>query len=495
VLFNSYEFIFAFLPATFCAYYLLGRFRPLWGKAVLAGASLVFYASSAVANLPLMLLSIATNWLVSRFILDERRPGRVRDLALWCGVCGNLATLFLYKYADFAAGLLAGNLASHTAVGVIPLGISFFTFTQLAFLVDARRGLASQHSPLDYLLFVTVFPHLIAGPIIHHQEMMPQFSNPATYRMDGRKLAQGVTLFAIGLGKKVLLADTVGDYVGPVFNAAAPTFVEAWCGALAYAFQIYFDFSGYSDMAVGLGLMFGLRLPVNFDSPYRAASIIDFWRRWHLSLSRFLRDYLYIPLGGNRLGRGRRYANLLATMVLGGLWHGANLTFLAWGAIHGAALALNHAWRELRPQGGPCLGGRLSGQALTFLVVVVAWVFFRAADMGEAVRVLAGMAGLNGIVVPESYAALPGLRQLTQALGLPAYYLPTFLGAKELACLLLLAVIAWVLPNSQDIVLQENRAAWLALRPTRKWAMAISLLLAASIMGVSKDAQFLYFQF
>jgi alginate O-acetyltransferase complex protein AlgI len=373
MLFNSYSFIAVFLPLTLIAYYVAARWSTDAAKAVLAIASLVFYAIPDAGNLPLLLLSIGFNWTMSRLVVGTDRSPVWRNSFLAVGIVGDLGALVAFKYAAFISGLLSGDLSSHTAVSTIPLGISFFTFTQIAFLVDSRLTILEGHRFLDYLLFVTVFPHLIAGPIIHHREMIPQFRDPATYSGDPEKISRGICMFAAGLAKKVWLADGIAAYADQAFSLHAPTFLDAWCGATAYAFQIYFDFSGYSDMAIGLGLMFGLRLPVNFRSPYKADSIIEFWRRWHITLSRFLRDYLYIPLGGNRYGRVRRYVNLMITMLLGGLWHGANLTFLAWGAAHGAALAANHLWR-----GAGIRMPRTIAHILTLATIAITWVFFSA---------------------------------------------------------------------------------------------------------------------
>ncbi|WP_309246667.1 MBOAT family O-acyltransferase [Ramlibacter montanisoli] len=284
---------------------------------------------------------------------------------------------------------------------ILPLGISFYTFTQIAFLVDTYQGKVTEFNFFRYALFVTWFPHLIAGPVLHHAEMMPQFARKAVCRIDWQNVAVGLSIFVLGLAKKVLLADSIAEFASPVFDGvkagAQPMLFEAWVGALAYTLQLYLDFSAYSDMAIGLSLMFNVRLPLNFDSPYKATSIIDFWRRWHMTLSRFLRDYLYIPLGGGRAGNARRYANLMTTMVLGGLWHGAGWTFVVWGTLHGCYLLVNHAWRAFRRRHGWGEGGRaaaLAAGALTFLAVVVGWVFFRADSMASAVTMLQGMTGM-----------------------------------------------------------------------------------------------------
>ena len=411
MLFNSYVFIFAFLPLTLAGFFILGRYKPLLAAAWLTAASLVFYGWWNPVYVWLLAPSVCFNYACGMTIVRAGLRGdrRMQKRMLIFAVTANIAVLGYYKYANFflasinhvsGAGLTFGEI-------VLPLGISFFTFTQIAFLADAYYGKAREYNFVHYGLFVTYFPHLIAGPVLHHSEMMPQFGQPATYRFSFENAAVGITIFVIGLFKKVMLADNVGAYAKPVFDAAAAgvelTLLEAWCGALAYTFQLYFDFSGYSDMAIGLSRLFGVVLPLNFHSPYKAVNIIDFWRRWHMTLSRFLRDYLYIPLGGNRKGAARRYLNLMITMALGGLWHGAGWTFVAWGTLHGVYLAVNHGWRTLRGRLGQDLKrstwwGRACACLLTFIAVVIGWVFFRAADFTAAVAMLKAMAGLNGVV-------------------------------------------------------------------------------------------------
>ncbi|MCP2228853.1 alginate O-acetyltransferase complex protein AlgI [Pseudomonas silensiensis] len=296
------------------------------------------------------------NYTVGYIIAKNHERARAKSkAALYVGVISNLLLLCYYKYSNFFLGEVARSTGVHmpTLELVLPLGISFFTFTQIAFLVDAWKGKAQEYNFWHYLLFVTWFPHLIAGPILHHGQMMPQFKDPEIYRIRSRNISIGVALFAVGLGKKLLLADPISTYADPVFHAAATGQaigpMIAWVGAIAYTLQIYFDFSGYSDMAVGLSMLFGIHLPINFNSPYKARNIIEFWRRWHMTLSQFLRDYLYIPLGGNRKGETRRLVNLMLSMLLGGLWHGANWTFVIWGALHGAYLCINHMFQKIPP--------------------------------------------------------------------------------------------------------------------------------------------------
>jgi alginate O-acetyltransferase complex protein AlgI len=469
VLFNSYEFIFLYLPVTFAVYFLLNRFRFTRASiAWLAVASLFFYSWWNVANLPLMLGSILFNYTVGTLLAKgtlERQVGKKPLLVF--GIAVNLAFLGYYKYADFFISNVNALFGAKLELLhlVLPLGISFFTFTQIAYLVDTYRGESKEYNFINYVLFVTFFPHLIAGPILHHKEMMPQFDSLRAKHINWRNIAHGLLLFAIGLFKKVIIADTFALWANPGFEAARLTLVEAWATALSYTFQLYFDFSGYTDMALGIALLFNIKLPQNFDSPYKSASIIDFWRRWHMTLSRFLRDYLYIPLGGNRKGKVRRYLNLLITMVLGGLWHGAAWTFVFWGFLHGAALMVNHFWRAL--------GLRmhwLLGRILTFLFVVVAWVFFRAESFGQALVVLKGMVNFQhtGLLTAGVTPALPE-------------------GRIELVYLALAYLFVNVWKNS----LEWDRS----FKPSLRWALVASLFIVAGIFGLNRVSEFLYFQF
>ncbi len=391
MLFNSYSFIFCFLPLTLIGFFILSYFRHFYGSVWLVLASLTFYAVWDPRYVILLLGSIGFNFMIGSGLtrLQSTRKGKI---LLSTAITANLAALAYFKYAGFLVenfDTLSGLAVSIPKI-VLPLGISFFTFTQIAYLVDTARGKSEELNLVRYFLFVTYFPHLIAGPILHHAEMMPQFRRPETYRFDTAKFSTGLVIFTIGLFKKSILADGISAFVGPVFSAAdsgtSLTLLDSWAGALSYTFQIYFDFSGYSDMAIGLSWMFGIGLPLNFNSPYKSTSIIEFWRRWHMTLSRFLRDYLYFSLGGNRRGRVRRYANLFGTMVIGGLWHGAGWTFIAWGMLHGLYLIINHAWLGARDT-RPVLERRLvapAGWLLTFLAVVVGWVFFRAESIDGA---------------------------------------------------------------------------------------------------------------
>lgn len=516
MLFNSYFFILVFLPVTLLVFFALGRNG---GRRVAVGwlvaASLFFYGWWNPAYLGLIIASILFNYSVGTILGNERRRPTTRKGALMVGIAANLAVLAYYKYANFFfQNLNAAMGTGYDLTGIIlPLGISFFTFTQIAFLVDAYRGEAREYNFLHYALFVTYFPHLIAGPVLHHKEMMPQFGHASIFRFDALNFSAGLTYFVLGLFKKVVIADSIAGFASPVFAAAATgaslSMLDAWGGALAYTFQLYFDFSGYSDMAIGLALMMGVRLPLNFDSPYKAVNIIDFWRRWHMTLSRFLRDYLYIPLGGSRHGNGRRYANLMATMLLGGLWHGAGWTFIVWGALHGGYLVINHAWHFVRRKLGHDLKrstwwGRGLATLVTFLAVVVGWVFFRADSFSTAERMLSAMfiSPLSGAT--PFYAEIIQASQLAKWLGLlgvkPA---PELLLA---AALSVLTAITFFMPNTQQIM---GRYYWAPHKsvetappgvtghwaPSRIWALGIAVAGVWALLGLTEVSEFLYFQF
>ena len=373
----------------------------------------------------------------------------------------------------------------------LPLGISFFTFQQIAYLVDCYRGITRERNVAQYALFVSFFPQLIAGPIVHHEEMISQFRRLRTYAMNYRNLAMGLGFLSLGLLKKLVIADSLSPWVKDAFDTTdALTFVEAWGAALAYTFQIYFDFSAYSDMAVGLGKLFNIDLPMNFNSPYKATSIIDFWKRWHMTLSRFLRDYVYIPLGGNRRGVLRRYLNLLATMLIGGLWHGAAWTFVFWGGLHGVLLCINHAARRLCRRFSFSVPDWI-GWMLTFGSVVFGWVFFRAGSFGRAVSIVKGMVGLNGIVIgggdlPDFLA--DALRALHVTIGKPAVW--HYFGPHQRNLLIVATVVSLCLPSTWQWVHRQ-----VGDRPTWQSAAGIAVALCVSVLFLGRVTEFLYFQF
>jgi len=391
MLFVDPEFLLKFLPTALAGFWLLdglkgGRWSSWW----LLLVSMVFYAFSGLDTLLLFIGSLVTNYFMGKWL-----AGSPRRMPLMLCVGLNLGLLVLYKYADFILQSVAA--ISGRPIPLLnlelPLAISFYTFQQIVYLVQCWRTRRSEMSWQDYALAVSFFPHLIAGPLVHYRELVPQFHSQTRRRVAAANLHAAISIFVIALGKKLLIADTLAPLSAEVFDHAgdggAVGFLEAWRGTLAYSFQIYFDFSAYSEMALALALLFGIRLPVNFKRPYAAVDLRDFWRRWHITLSEFLRDYVYIPLGGSRSGAVRRWINLFLTMLLGGIWHGAGWNFLAWGALHGLFLAINHAWAGLSPVRLPKWPARL----LTFLVVVFLWVPFRAEDWSSTRTVWAGMIG------------------------------------------------------------------------------------------------------
>ena len=491
MLFNSYGFIFLYLPAVLLGFFWLARIGQAYSAAWLAAASLFFYGYWNPAYLGLLLISVVCNYTFGMWISRAHSRGSAKTAGrlLATAITANLLLLGYYKYAYFFLANIDLAAGLHLALGaiILPLGISFFTFTQIAFLVDAWQGKVREYSFIHYTLFVTYFPHLIAGPILHHAEMMPQFAQRTNYRVDWENIANGLLLFTLGLCKKTLWADSFAPYANAIFGGIQhgnmPTIYEAWSGALAYTMQIYFDFSGYTDMALGIALMFNIRLPVNFESPYKSTSIIEFWRTWHMTLSRFLRDYLYIPLGGNQRGKPRRYANLMATMLLGGLWHGAGWTYICWGGLHGIYLAINHLWRaSVRPVTLPWLPARLfrlGAGAITFVSVVLAWVLFRSADMAHAIVMLKAMAGMAARPIPFADVVHGQLLIMTDLRG------------RELAVLLLSAFAwVWLLPNSTRLrFLKGNFLLTLAQ------AIATVYFLYLAIDRFGSYSPFLYFQF
>ena len=492
MLFNSYTYILAFLPAALLVFHVLRRMR-LHRTSMLSLVvfSLIFYGWWNPVYLLLLVPLTLANFAIATRIARARDSRMTLARALMIiGVTGNLAVLAYFKYANFFVANVNSLLGLEWVVAavVLPLGISFFTFQKIAYVVDSYRGKIDRYDLLEFALFVSFFPQLIAGPIVHHSEVLPQFRRPSVAL--NHLFPLGLTIFVIGLAKKVLLADSAAHYATPAFDAAAAGdrlgLWGAWNGVLAYTAQLYFDFSGYTDMAIGAALLFGIRLPLNFASPYKARSIIDFWRRWHMTLSRFLRDYLYVPLGGNRHGEARRYANLLATMILGGLWHGANWTFVFWGALHGAYLVVNHLWRAIRTRLAflPAAPGRIelwAGGVITFLAVVVGWVFFRASDLAAALNMLAAMAGAHGV---DGGTAMESARPSLA------------IGALLLLC--------WLAPNTQEITRYQGPAGTdaspsarvvLTWRPTPAWGITVACLFALVLMNLSKVSEFLYFQF
>ena len=472
MLFNSIPFIYYFLPAVTFLYYVTPH---AWRPSFLLAASLFFYSWWDPKLTPLLLASVSFNYWIGMRLVAAVQDGdqeRAKRLAV-TGVALNLAILGFFKYRFFAAETLGLITVAKTVV--VPLAISFYTFQQISFLVDAWRGEVGRIPFLRYAAFVTFFPHLIAGPIFRHNELIPQFDRDESKNVLSN-IAIGLSIFTFGLFKKVGIADVLSTYATPVFNTVRAgggisTF-DAWSGVLSYHLQIYFDFSGYSTMAIGLGKMLGIDLPLNFRSPYKSDSIIEFWRRWHITLSRFLRDYLYIPLGGNRLGSRRRYLNLLITMALGGLWHGAAWGFLLWGVLHGLFLAANHAWRHWVGERSMPYG---VGVMLTTVAVVLAWVPFRAESL---------------TATGSFYQAMLGGCSACAGFNAPVEVIP------------LLAIgfgLAWFMPTVEQIFgVDPAPVPRLRWQPSVAWSLAVAagfIVCIASIVAVGKSSEFLYFQF
>lgn len=529
MLFNSLPFLLLFLPVALGGYYLAGALRPVVAAAWLCLVSLAFYSWWNPVFVTLLLGSIAFNYALSRAMLATEARPRLQAWLLGAGIAANLALLFYYKYLAALLGFLAthGLTAHAMADTILPLGISFFTFTQLGFLLDCRAGVVRERGFVSYVLFVTFFPHLIAGPILHHKEMMPQFADRESYRFKPENLSIGALIFIIGLAKKVLLADAIAPWAEAGFERTGELqFLAAWGTALAYALQLYFDFSGYSDMAMGLAKMFGIRFPLNFNSPYKSTGIIEFWTRFHMTLTRYLTAYLYnpvamaiarararkgLPVGRKATATARGFASMILfptmfTMGLAGVWHGAGLQFLIFGLLHGAYLSVNHAWRQFGPKrAAPAHGLTRAGYVLlTFLCVVFALLFFRAHSTADALRVAAGMLGLHGMepLAPLGFA----LHALAYGDAWGAGDLMRLVFERWGEGLLIIALLAlvWCAPNSNQIANvyspalegpAEGAPRWLQWRPTLAWTGVCMLVLGYAMLNLQHTARFLYFQF
>lgn len=483
MLFNSYEFILLFLPIALIGYFALGKTK----KSELANVwlvviSLFFYSYWNIKYLPLLILSIAVNYILSGKIiaaLKEKCKPRAKGYFI-LGMVFNVGLLGFYKYTDFLLENLNCLGADFNLLHIVlPLGISFFTLTQLAYIVDCYRNEVTdeRHTIINYTLFVSFFPHLLAGPILYHKDMLGQFADKSLRHINWENMVRGSSLFIIGLAKKVLIADSLAPYVGTSFGAPAElTFFEAWAAALSYTLQLFFDFSGYSDMAVGIALMLNIRIPFNFNSPYRSYGVADFWRRWHMSLGAWVKNYLYIPLGGNRHGFVQKLRNLLVAMGIVGIWHGAGWTFIIWGIMHGIGLVADSVWKKFHlPMWKPL------GYLLTFVFVLVAWVFFRADSVAAAFTILTAMFGGAPIVFPEKIAVF-----MNHYLGIIVPQLPhNWAAPKKFMLLATLMVI--FLPSSQQIAT--------TFRPRTRYAVALAVLMVVSLFSLTKVSEFLYFQF
>ena len=489
MLFNSVFFIAIFLPISLFVYFYFAKISARYAIYSLIALSLIFYGWHTPVNLLLIGFSLGVNYLLLSIIVRQQKKS-----GLVFGVLFNLLVLSYFKYANFFIDttnhLLQLNFKFMEVV--LPLAISFFTFQMIAFLVDVYRKQVSLPAFPDYCAFILFFPQLIAGPILRHSDFLPQFANPSIYRPNSANLAIGSTIFIIGLFKKTILADSFAPISDMIFKFSQegniPSLPEAWLGIMAFSLQIYFDFSGYSDMAIGLARMFNFKFPINFNSPYKATSIIDFWRRWHISLSFLLRDYLYFPLGGNRKGPFRRHLNLLITMLIGGLWHGASWTFVVWGGLHGLYLTINHLARSVFIQSTtPLLLKRMA----TFLIVSLTWVFFRAESFRSAALFFAGLTGKGGT----------HLRIHQCTIETKLYFSEVALGL--MVCFFLPTIYEWMIRYQPAL---NNGSLWkdppsyvrrkgFLWRPT--WIyLAITLIILFIAFGNIEHAQeFLYFQF
>lgn len=492
MLFNSYEFIFVFLPITFFVYfYLNGKGLTRTSKVFLVFSSLFFYSWWNIVYLPIILSSMIFNYVIGNRINNDENHRFSKKIILTFGIISNIALLGYFKYSNFFIENF--NLAFDSNIEFLhlslPLAISFFTFQQISYLVDSYRQKTKEYNFLNYALFVTFFPQLIAGPIVHHKEMMPQFANTRNKVKNYKNIAMGLFIFSIGLFKKVVIADTFAVWATTGFDTATTlSFFEAWATSLSYTFQLYFDFSGYTDMAIGAALLFNIKLPINFNSPYKATNIQDFWRRWHITLSRFLREYVYIPLGGNRKGEFRTCNNLMATFIIGGIWHGAGWTFVFWGFLHGIALVIHRIWSKL----GFKLWTWLAW-LITFNFVNIAWVFFRAKEWDDALKVLSGMVNVESIVFTEPFIYIYNntFKQLS-------FMMPDLIATKGQNIMFGFNTFIWIIAiffvvlkykNSYKITSYQNF--------TKKHSIYFSLLFMFSIlyMSLSTYSEFIYFNF
>ncbi len=522
MLFNSPVYLFFFLPVVVWIYFLLNRWRFAPAATVwLVMSSLFFYAYWNTSYLLIIVSSILINFTFGTMLhqtgkkrFSLRRYRFTHKVVLLSGVLFNIGLLGYFKYADFFLGNINGVFGTSYPLPnlVLPLAISFFTFQQIAYLVDCSRENANEYDFLNYCLFVSFFPQLIAGPIVHHQEMMPQFARLRNRIFSYQNMALGIFFFSMGLFKKVWIADQFSIWASMGFDSAsALSFFDAWGASLSYTFQLYFDFSGYADMAIGSALFFNIILPINFNSPYKAGNIQEFWRRWHMTLSRWLREYLYIPMGGNRKGSIRTYTHLFLTFLLAGLWHGAGWTFVLWGVLHGIALVVHRVWSKL----GMRMPGML-GWSLTFLFVNASWVVFRATTLEGGLRVLKGMCGLNGFMVTSTFTDL--FQQITF---IHQYLHTRWVGSVSLPSemywyLLCFAIVLFLLPNTCQVagftgmfdekaVARDQRGFrqssvirfFCSFKPNCYWALFSGIVFSMAMYRLLRVAptEFLYFNF
>lgn len=490
MLFNSYIFIFIFLPLTLVGWYLLNKLEKYKGaQAFLVAMSLWFYAYFNVSYLAIILASCLINYGFS-FVLTKKDSAGFRKGMLVLGCAVNLGILGYFKYYDFLLENLNTLLSANFTLKhiLLPLGISFFTFQQLSFVIDRCRGNAPHYSLLDYLNFVTFFPQLIAGPIVLHSELVPQFQDMSKRKFDAGSFAQGIAFFVLGMGKKILLADTLAKAVNFGFaDIAGLDSVSALLVALGYTFELYFDFSGYCDMAVGLGKMFRIEIPDNFNAPYKSASVKEFWRRWHMTLGRFFTTYVYIPLGGSRKGKARTVINTMIVFLLSGLWHGANWTFVFWGFLHGVGVSVNSLFMG---KNGHRDKGKLFWQMITFVYICLAFVFFRSDTMADGFLFMKRLFSFeyNGSVFAVAEAmSVSEIYIVTKVLSMKAPQLLAIVNLLLLLFVMTVSVFALCRKRTREMVEQSQ---W-----SNGFTLAMSVLFVWSVLSLSGVSTFLYFNF
>ena len=479
MLFNSYIYIFVFLPITFIIYfYLIKKRLIILSKTFLIFSSLFFYAYWNIMYLPLILISMLFNYSIGNSF-SEIKKQRIKKIILVFGISINLILLGYFKYSDFFIENINNLFHVHLSLLnlALPLAISFFTFQQIAYLVDSYKGETKEYNFLNYALFVTFFPQLIAGPIVHHKEMMPQFANIWNLSKNYKNIALGIFIFSMGLFKKVVIADTFALWANNGFDIATHlNMIEAWVVSLSYTFELYFDFSGYTDMAIGSALLFNIKLPINFFSPYKSLNIQDFWRRWHITLGRFLKEYIYIPLGGNRTSKVRTYINLLITFILAGLWHGASWLFVFWGFLHGMALVIHRIWHNFNFK-----MNKILAWFITFNFINISWVFFRAKDWDSAIKILHGMF-LGELILPEK---LYVLHDFNIKLG---YVFSDIQGKDKTFIFVIFAFII--------VLFFKNSIEYMSSFKPTKWTLIWSVILFVySVLSLTKVSEFIYFNF
>ncbi len=486
MLFNSYIFVLLFLPLTVAGYYLLNKLKTSTAAHLfLLGMSLWFYGYFNVSYLPIILASVAVNFGLYR-AMGAAGQGAVRKLVLAAALLFNLGILFYYKYFDFFTENVNALFGSDWPLRrlILPLGISFFTFQQLSFVIDAYRGQVADYGFLDYALFVTYFPQLIAGPIVTHDELVPQFRDESRRRIDWDRFAGGLYLFAMGMAKKVLIADTFGNAANWGFaNIPALSSASAVLVSLSYTIQIYFDFSGYCDMAIGIGKMMNIDLPLNFDSPYKAKTITEFWDRWHMTLTRFFTRYVYIPLGGSRKGAGRTYLNMMVVFLVSGLWHGANWTFVLWGALHGVFSVVTRRFKKFFEK----LPGPV-GWLVTFIFVDLAWVLFRADSIADAGRLIGRIFAFSGGGVAREIVDCFALPELEFVVAHLLRAETTGLWSCVL-CAVFFALAFWFLGRKNAYERMER------MKPGPVNGLVTAVLLVWCVYSFSGVSTFLYFNF